>query len=268
MPAFHDKRQFTLIELLVVIAIIAILAAMLLPAIGKSRDRARDMACVNNERQLGYAILMYVDDFDDLYPINGDNSWGQPYGGISWDDLISGYDGRRALAYNDSSNNNDMKAAALGYEVHGLQAMYDCYKFKNPDSLDYGGMKTIPRAYSLSNYEEGHTQSVGVSGLGASRRSGSITSPATAITLLEYDGGNMLGRWTPARIYPPGWRNAVTIGGPFTAKARHRDGKKANFLLADGHVESLDWAQTATKPDGTIYHAGPDFRDTMWDAGK
>ncbi|MCX6366999.1 MAG: prepilin-type N-terminal cleavage/methylation domain-containing protein [Armatimonadetes bacterium] len=63
------KQGFTLIELLVVIAIIAILAAILFPVFAQARERARAIACISNGKQLGTALMMYVQDYDETYPV-------------------------------------------------------------------------------------------------------------------------------------------------------------------------------------------------------
>src|SRR3990172_5914554 len=72
------KNGFTLIELLVVIAIIAILAALIIPALSSAREKGRQAVCINNLKQIYFALELYADDYDELYPC--------PAGAIAWDD--------------------------------------------------------------------------------------------------------------------------------------------------------------------------------------
>jgi prepilin-type N-terminal cleavage/methylation domain-containing protein len=85
------KRGFTLIELLVVIAIIAILAAILFPVFSRAREQARKSACLSNAKQIGLAIQMYSQDWDEKLP-----SWLTPcHGGspsaLTWWEQIGPY---------------------------------------------------------------------------------------------------------------------------------------------------------------------------------
>src|SRR5437870_1895401 len=66
------RRGFTLIELLVVIAIIAILAAILFPVFAQAREKARQTACLSNLRQVGLALQMYAQDYDEVLPTSTD----------------------------------------------------------------------------------------------------------------------------------------------------------------------------------------------------
>ena len=80
--SLQRRKGFTLIELLVVIAIIAILAAMLLPALASAKKKAQQISCLNNFKQQALGTHMYTDDFNDRLP-PGNSVWGLSFGHLA-----------------------------------------------------------------------------------------------------------------------------------------------------------------------------------------
>jgi prepilin-type N-terminal cleavage/methylation domain-containing protein/prepilin-type processing-associated H-X9-DG protein len=75
MCSLSGRRGFTLIELLVVIAVIAVLAAILFPVFGKAREKARQTSCLNNQKQIATALLLYAQDHEEVLP-SAEEVWG------------------------------------------------------------------------------------------------------------------------------------------------------------------------------------------------
>jgi prepilin-type N-terminal cleavage/methylation domain-containing protein/prepilin-type processing-associated H-X9-DG protein len=115
----HKKSAFTLIELLVVIAIIAILAAILFPVFAQAREKARAITCISNLKQIGTGTAMYIQDWDETYPLGytWNSSGDQIWGGTMWTISLAPY----IQKYGDAGSN-----LINGQLVNGTASVYFC----------------------------------------------------------------------------------------------------------------------------------------------
>jgi prepilin-type N-terminal cleavage/methylation domain-containing protein/prepilin-type processing-associated H-X9-DG protein len=116
---------FTLIELLVVIAIIAILAALLLPALSKARDRAEGISCLNNTRQLALAWQLYADDHEGFLPYNLGMSGSSFRTNINWVNNVMTWNVNSQPLDSDNTNLATITGASLGL-YSGSTSIYHC----------------------------------------------------------------------------------------------------------------------------------------------
>lgn len=114
------RQGFTLIELLVVVSIIALLIALLLPALGAARETAANTLCMNNQRQQALALRMYVDNYNDTLPAHRDRTDQWTYPNWWWERLM--YDGYLGGSYTSRPSSYEGKDIAVlecpRYEAH------------------------------------------------------------------------------------------------------------------------------------------------------
>jgi prepilin-type N-terminal cleavage/methylation domain-containing protein len=111
-----ERNAFTLIELLVVIAIIAILAALLLPALAQAKAKAQVIQCLNNARQIGLATHLYVGDFNDCFPRGANVTSLKPPGPTDWPVLL--------LPFLGANTNAGSRVYACPTDREGAQQTY------------------------------------------------------------------------------------------------------------------------------------------------
>ena len=146
-PSRPVTRLFTLIELLVVIAIIAILAAMLLPALSKAREKARQINCTNNCKQIMLAVAMYTDD-------NSETVCATSMGSRWWHNLLEPYYSSKAQLLTCPQYNPAQRSATwatdYGWNYYGRNQ--DGLGYQVPPGITYGGCVSLSQIVAPSRF--------------------------------------------------------------------------------------------------------------------
>ena len=237
-----SNSAFTLIELLVVIAIIAILAAILFPVFAQAREKARQISCLSNQKQIGLGLMQYLQDYDGSYPSSTDGKY------IQWYNVVQPY-----------IKNGD-KAPDGNY--YGIGGIYDCPSAPTPEGVAFGQAQLYGGNDSLFVSNWGNTTNPN-----PTANESAIPSSADTIVVTEkgrngvgysYETFLVLQDWWATSVFTggvydpgkdnssisikPGYDRDLQPGqdfweGPRTIRYRHNG--TSNVIFADGHAKSM-----------------------------
>jgi prepilin-type N-terminal cleavage/methylation domain-containing protein/prepilin-type processing-associated H-X9-DG protein len=249
---FFRKSGFTLIELLVVIAIIAILAAMLLPALSKAKVKAQAVNCMSLKKQLLTAWVLYAGDFNDTLAINNDWSQDMADGTHSW---VGGHPGAGgSLDWSSSSINTnvlyltDDRVSSMGNYTARNPAVYWCPAdtFLSPAQVSAGFQLHRSRSVAMN----------GAVGGGDKKPAPSLNWPnfffAKKMGELVVPGPSM--SWVITDEHPDSIDDGILYANPdyadgigqFTELPASDHANACGIAYADGHAEIHKWMDGRT----------------------
>ena len=254
-------KKFTLIELLVVVAIIGILASLLIPSLGKARKKAKKAICVNNQKQIATALVMYADDSNGMFPIN---TSGDVIKNISWADRISIY---LSLNLTDTQIKNRDFGILDGKGQTDSYPIFSCPEFI-PSNDGYSGLTVT--AYNPSRYQR---KNGGIGDVKGGKRGWMAPWEKDAfdgqsLTVNSINNNSILIAEGKEQVLGTASNTDIDIGDYQSEQNDPtiwlHEGYKLNWSMADGSVQYMNFVQT-TFP---LYDAWStsDVTETIWDS--